>query len=101
MSVGLPVIATPVGGIPDVLRDGEDGYLVPPGSLSELSRRIIELLSSRGLRETMGENARRRLHSKFSPDTAVPALIALYRQYAADAARPVADALTGGVMRRV
>jgi glycosyltransferase involved in cell wall biosynthesis len=40
MSVGLAVIATPVGGIPDVLRDGEDGYLVPPGSLGELSRRI-------------------------------------------------------------
>jgi glycosyltransferase involved in cell wall biosynthesis len=95
MSVGLPVIATPVGGIPDVLRDGEDGYLVPPGSLSELSRRIIELLNNRGLREKMGESARRRLHSKFSPDIAVPALIALYQQYGADAALPQADALTG------
>jgi glycosyltransferase involved in cell wall biosynthesis len=93
MTVGLPVIATPVGGIPDVLRDGEDGYLVPPGSLSELSRRIIELLSDRGLRERMGENARRRLHSKFCSDDAVSALIALYEQYAADAAMPRGEPL--------
>ena len=93
MSVALPVIATPVGGIPDVLRDGEDGYLIAPGSLGELSRRIIELLNNRALRERMGENARRRLHSKFSPDSAVPALIALYQQYAADAALPRADTL--------
>jgi glycosyltransferase involved in cell wall biosynthesis len=88
MTVGLPVIATPVGGIPDVLRDGEDGYLVPPGSVSELSRRIIELLNDRELRERMGESARRRLHSTFSADIAVPALMALYQQYAADAALP-------------
>jgi glycosyltransferase involved in cell wall biosynthesis len=94
MSVGLPVIATPVGGIPDVLRDGEEGYLVSPGSLGELSRRIIELLNNRELRERIGENARRRLHSKFSPDVAVPALIALYQRYAADAAFPRADAAT-------
>jgi glycosyltransferase involved in cell wall biosynthesis len=91
MSVGLPVIATPVGGIPDVLRDGEDGYLVPPGSQRELADRIIELLNNQELRERMGENARHRLHSKFSPDIAVPAFIALYRQYAADAARLRAD----------
>jgi glycosyltransferase involved in cell wall biosynthesis len=99
MSVGLPVIATPVGGIPDVLRDGEDGYLVPPGSLGELSRRIIELLNNRRLRERMGENARRRLHSKFSADIAVPALIALYQQYAADAALPRAHTGTSSLAR--
>jgi glycosyltransferase involved in cell wall biosynthesis len=87
MSVGLPVIATPVGGIADVLRDGEDGYLVPPGSLSELSRRIIELLNNRELRERMAENARRRVNSKFSRDVAVQELIALYQRFGADAVR--------------
>jgi glycosyltransferase involved in cell wall biosynthesis len=95
MTVGLPVVATPVGGIPDVLRDGEDGYLVPPGSPNELSRRIIELLNDRGLRERMGESARRRLHAKFSAHIAVPALIALYQEYGADAALPRADAREG------
>jgi glycosyltransferase involved in cell wall biosynthesis len=88
MAAGLPVIATSVGGIPDVLRDGEEGYLVPPGSLSELSRRIIELLNNRELRERMGENAQRRLHSKFSSETAIPALLALYKRYADAAAVP-------------
>ncbi|HET9396526.1 MAG TPA: glycosyltransferase family 4 protein, partial [Nitrospiraceae bacterium] len=91
MSVGLPVIATPVGGIPDVLRHGVDGYLVPPGSQTELADRIIELLNNKELRERMGENARRRSCSKFSPDIAVAAFISLYRRYAADAARPGAD----------
>ena len=96
MSVGLPVIATPVGGIPDVVRDGQDGYLVPPGSPNGLSARIINLLNNPQLRERMGENARHHLLSKFSPDIAVAAFIALYRQYATDAALPRADRLTCG-----
>lgn len=83
MSVGLPTVTTPVGGIPDVIRDGTEGFLVPPGSTDELSRRIIELLGDKQLRERMGESGRRRLHAKFSSEVAVSALTALYQEHGA------------------
>jgi glycosyltransferase involved in cell wall biosynthesis len=83
MSVGLPIVTTPVGGIPDVIRDGEEGFLVPPGSIDQLAHRIIELLSSKDLRNRMGENARRRLRTEYSPEVSLGALMALYRSHGA------------------
>jgi glycosyltransferase involved in cell wall biosynthesis len=83
MSVGLPIVTTPVGGIPDVIRDGEEGFLVAPGSIDELARRIIELLESDELRARMGENARRRLRAEYSPESSLNALTALYQSYGA------------------
>ena len=83
MSVGLPIVTTPVGGIPDVIRDGEEGFLVPPGSIDELTRRIIQLLGSEDLRKRMGENARRRLRTQYSPEVSLGALTALYQSHGA------------------
>jgi glycosyltransferase involved in cell wall biosynthesis len=83
MSVGLPIVTTPVGGIPDVIRDGEEGFLVSPGSIDQLARRIIELLGSEDLRKRMGENARRRLRSEYSPEASLGALAALYQSHGA------------------
>ena len=68
MSVGLPIVTTPVGGIPDVIRDGEEGFLVSPGSTDQLVRRIVELLSSENLRKRMGDAAQRRLRTDYSPE---------------------------------
>jgi glycosyltransferase involved in cell wall biosynthesis len=78
MAAALPVVATPVGGIPDAIRDGEEGFLVSPGSIDELSDRIHRLLSDKGLRQRMGENGRRRLQSEFSSEVAIAAITALY-----------------------
>jgi glycosyltransferase involved in cell wall biosynthesis len=83
MSVGLPIVTTPVGGIPDVIRDGEEGFLVAPGSIDQLAHRIIELLSNEDLRYRMGENARRRLRTEYSPEASLGALMALYRSHGA------------------
>ena len=83
MSVGLPIVTTPVGGIPDVIRSGEEGFLVAPGSIDELARRIIQLLSDEGLRKRMGENARRRLRTEHSPEVSLGALTALYQSHGA------------------
>jgi glycosyltransferase involved in cell wall biosynthesis len=74
----LPIITTPVGGISDVIRDGEEVFLVTPGSIDELARRIIELLESEELRRRMGENPRRRLRTEYSPEASLNTLIALY-----------------------
>lgn len=58
MSVGTPVIATRVGGIPEWLDDGKTGYLVKPKSSDEIAEKVIMLFSDKKLLKTMGKNAR-------------------------------------------
>jgi glycosyltransferase involved in cell wall biosynthesis len=65
-SVGTPVIACDVGGIREVVVDGETGYLVPVGDYEALARRIVKLLTEPGLRERMGAAGRRRFEAHFS-----------------------------------
>lgn len=57
ISVGLPVVASHVGGIPEVVRDGETGYVTPPGDALKLQARLRELLKSETQRRAMGEAA--------------------------------------------
>ncbi len=78
MTVGLPIVSTPVGGIPDMIRNGIDGYLVEPGSVEQLAQRIKELLGSAELRKYMGANARQRVTDTFHPDGAIAAIQTLY-----------------------
>ncbi|MBN1453573.1 MAG: glycosyltransferase family 4 protein [Anaerolineales bacterium] len=65
MAVGTPVIASNVGGIPEVVRDGQAGFLVPPEDPEALAEKIELLLSDNELRERMGQNARERFLEKF------------------------------------
>jgi glycosyltransferase involved in cell wall biosynthesis len=58
MSSGRPVIASRVGGIPDIIRDGEVGLLVSPGDPVELRQAIERVLSDPVLREKMGREAK-------------------------------------------
>ncbi len=59
MAFGLPVIATDSGGPRDFVRTGENGFLVQPGAVGELGRRLAELASSADLRRRLGANAKR------------------------------------------
>lgn len=61
MSVGKPIIATNVGPIPEIIRDGKDGFLVPPKDSKKLAEKIILLLKDKNLREKMGEAGKERL----------------------------------------
>jgi len=60
MACGTPVVASKVGGIPSVVRDGEDGLLVPPNNPEKLADAIIYLLENEDVRKKLGENARKR-----------------------------------------
>lgn len=80
MWFGCPSVSTSVGGIPEVVRDGEHGVLVPAGDADGLARGI-ELLSRDGPRRTaLGQAGRRRAREVFSADAIVPQYERLYRR---------------------
>lgn len=66
MAYGLPVISTPVGGIPEAVTDGVEGFLITPGDEAALADRLIRLLTNAELRQQMGAAARLKAESKFS-----------------------------------
>lgn len=80
MAAGLPIVSTPVGGIPDAVADGEQGYLVPPGDVPALAERLCRLLGDDALRQRMGQAAQARVRAQFSAEQAVQRLGQLYRQ---------------------
>ena len=58
LAAGTPVIATSVGGIPEVVRDGENGLLVPAGDVDAIARAIARIVDDEGLRSSLAEAAR-------------------------------------------
>ncbi len=57
MAAGLPCVTTPVGGIPELIRDGVEGFLVEPGDINALAARLAQLLRDAELRQAMGARA--------------------------------------------
>jgi glycosyltransferase involved in cell wall biosynthesis len=68
MGVGLPVVSTPIAGIPEAVIDGRTGLLVPPGNTQELAAALSRLLSTPDLRADMGAAARARAQDVFALD---------------------------------
>jgi len=66
MAAGLPVVATAVGAIPDFVKDGEDGFLVPPRHPGALAAAIVRLLDDEPLRRRMSERVRERAPKEFA-----------------------------------
>lgn len=78
MSAGIPVVASKVGGIPEVLVDGASGLLVAPGDKANLQRAIARLLGDRALAERMGAVARETARVRAAPQRALAALEDVY-----------------------
>lgn len=88
MFAGLPIVATAVGGIPEIVSDGETGLLIPPGDETALTAKLSDLLVDRELRGRMGEAGRRRAQLRFSAGRYVDDVRSLYmRLLAANPAR--------------
>ncbi|MGH3933141.1 MAG: glycosyltransferase, partial [Pseudonocardiaceae bacterium] len=68
MAAGLPAVCTAVGGIPDIIRDGVTGYVVPRRDPPALAQAYLRLLRDRELAGKMGQAAKERLESEFSLD---------------------------------
>jgi glycosyltransferase involved in cell wall biosynthesis len=79
MAAGLPVISTPVGGIADVITHRENGMLVTPGSVTELSEAISTLLENADMRAEIARNAHATFLSSFSVETVVSKIESIYR----------------------
>ena len=65
MACGVPVVASRVGGLPEVIEHGVSGYLHPPDALDEMAASAVMLLSDRELHRATGEAARRRVSDAF------------------------------------
>lgn len=78
LAYGMPVISTPVGGIPDAVRDGMNGYLIAPGDTGALAERIARLAASQALRLEMGAAGFQLAKEKFSLDKILSRLEELY-----------------------
>lgn len=83
MAAGLPVVATSVGGVPECIRPGETGILVPPADSAALGDAIVSLLRDPARGRALAERARRDVVERFSPDTLVPQIEAVLADAAA------------------
>jgi glycosyltransferase involved in cell wall biosynthesis len=61
-----PVVATRVGGIPEVVEDGVNGYLVEPGNVTHMAQRVSQLIADPALRQRLGEAGRARVEAEFT-----------------------------------
>ena len=80
MAVGLPVVATRVGGVPDVVVDGETGFLVQSHSSNALASAIVKLLKDKNMRKRMGEAGRRRVNPAFGVEAMVRNIENVYEE---------------------
>jgi glycosyltransferase involved in cell wall biosynthesis len=80
MEAGLPIVATRVGGVPDLIEDGVHGLLVEPGDHRGLAAAIDDLLTDRARASALGAHARERRRREFDLDAMVHAVEALYEE---------------------
>jgi len=81
MSWGVPVIASPVGGIPQVIRDEENGLMVPAGDVEGLSRALARLLADRELADRLGAAGRATIEAQFALEGALARLQTIYARF--------------------
>ena len=80
MAAGVPAVVTPVGGIPDAVTDGVEGFLVAPGDVDALTDRLARLLEDSALAAAMGKDARTKAES-FSAEVTLAKVEAIYRRF--------------------
>jgi len=74
------VVATTVGGVPDVVVNGETGYLVKAGDVEGMAKTIIELLKNPGKAREMGQKGREAVYPKFAAQTLIANVEGLYAE---------------------
>ena len=78
--MGLAIVGTRAGGIPEAVIDGTTGVLVPPGSSEALADAIVRLLGDAAARQRMGEAGHHRVATQFGVDRLVEGTLAVYER---------------------
>ena len=94
MACGKPIVATTAGGIPEVVVDGETGFLVPPRDHEAMATAIVKLLKDDGLRARMGAAGLNRARKKFSAERMVQETLRVYKRVAMHPHREEAEQTT-------
>jgi N-acetyl-alpha-D-glucosaminyl L-malate synthase BshA len=89
LACGVPVIGCNVGGLPEVVRDGQTGALLAPGDIEGLAAAALGILCDGGRWQQMSELAASDARARFSEDAIVPQYEALYRKAMTDRPRPL------------
>ena len=82
MAYGMAIVATKVGGIPQLIKDGLSGYLCEPGNIEEISGRLLELSEDEDKRKRMGSMARQKVIADYSMESHIGKLTHLYDRVA-------------------
>jgi glycosyltransferase involved in cell wall biosynthesis len=80
MACEVPVIATNVGGVPEVVQHGVDGFLVEPGDVKTAGRYALDILSRADRGREMGQRARLNAKKNFCANDVIPAYESYYRR---------------------
>jgi len=85
MACGCAVVTSEIGGLPELVRDGQDGYLCPVGGIDRMAGHVVELITNEDKLAGMKASARQRAESEFSPAAMVPRYLEIYRSVMAPA----------------
>jgi glycosyltransferase involved in cell wall biosynthesis len=77
---GVPVIGTDIGGIPDVIEDGKNGFLLESQDVAELREKIRAILFYPAVAKKMGAYGKANMKKEFSPDNFAKELVAAYKE---------------------
>ncbi len=88
---GKPVVATTVGGLPEMVDHGRTGFLIPPRDIERLADAVVELMQDDEMRKQFGENGMRKVNVECAPEVVGRQTMLAYRQALADAYPANAD----------
>ena len=85
MAAGVPVVASRVGGVPEMIEDGVSGLLFDAGDAAELTQRLRELLGDPSAARRLSGNARQVAQERYAPEAVARAVLDVYRKLLAEA----------------
>jgi glycosyltransferase involved in cell wall biosynthesis len=84
LSSGLPVVATRVGGIPEIIEDGVNGFLVPAKDPESIAERLLDLSRDKGLRVGLGARARQTVLDRYTVEKVIGAYLEIFNDIVRD-----------------